>query len=87
MSGYSRSYNEYLGSKKCCDLRGEGPQGNQGKQGKPGPIGPIGNTGSTGPQGRVNISGTGLGYVVVYDPSNSNIINYSTNLKMNKNEK
>ena len=44
MSGYS----SYLGSKKCCDLRGPGPTGPQGATGSQGPIGPVG-LGSTGP--------------------------------------
>jgi len=47
------SYTQYLGSKRCCDLRGQGPQGAQGPQGTPavGPVGYQGSTGSTGPQG------------------------------------
>ena len=38
-------YNNYLGSKRCCDNRTVGPQGAQGAQGKGGPIGPLGFTG------------------------------------------
>ena len=46
MSGYSRSYNEYLGKNRCCDLRGQGP---------PGPIGPAGPAG-IGPVGPAGIN-------------------------------
>lgn len=47
------SYTQYLGSKRCCDLRGQGPQGAQGAQGNQsvGPVGYQGSTGSAGPQG------------------------------------
>jgi len=47
------TYNQYLGSKRCCDLRGKGPQGPQGVPGSSsvGPIGYQGSTGAIGPQG------------------------------------
>ena len=47
------SYTQYLGSKRCCDLRGQGPQGPQGVPGSPavGNMGYQGSTGPTGPQG------------------------------------
>lgn len=47
------SYTQYLGSKRCCDLRGQGPQGPQGVPGTPavGTVGYQGSTGPTGPQG------------------------------------
>jgi hypothetical protein len=48
------SYAQYLGSKKCCDLRGLGPQGPAGPTGAQGPIGAYGQTGATG-----NIGNTG----------------------------
>jgi hypothetical protein len=48
MSRYYLTYNEYLGSQRCCDLRGQGPPGVQGPAG-PASIGPVGNTGPTGP--------------------------------------
>ena len=50
------SYTNYLGSKRCCDSRGSGPQGAQGAQGKGGPIG-LGITGPTGPQGFTGATG------------------------------
>jgi hypothetical protein len=54
MSKYYRDYNQYLGSQRCCDLRGEGPVGPQGPAGPAG-VGPVGGTGKqgdTGPTGR-----------------------------------
>ena len=51
------NYANYLGARRCCDLRGLGPQGSQGAIGQYGPIGPIGaqgtqgNTGAQGAQG------------------------------------
>ena len=44
MSSYSRSYNEYLGKNRCCDLRGQGPPGPVGPTGPAG-IGPVGPAG------------------------------------------
>jgi hypothetical protein len=47
MSRYYANYGQYLGAQRCCDLRGQGPQG------IPGPTGPsaIGERGYTGPTG------------------------------------
>ena len=45
------SYSNYLGSKRCCDLRGLGPIGPTGPTGAKGAIGPYGYTGPTGPSG------------------------------------
>jgi hypothetical protein len=47
------TYTQYLGSKRCCDLRGQGPQGPQGAQGAStvGTMGYQGSTGSLGYQG------------------------------------
>jgi hypothetical protein len=56
MSNFVRNYTEYLGQRKCCDLRTPGPQGPQGDTGSAGPRGAYGYTGPTGPQGP-----TGLG--------------------------
>ncbi len=56
MSQYVRNYSEYLGQRKCCDLRGPGPKGEQGDTGPAGPRGAYGYTGPTGAQGP-----TGLG--------------------------
>lgn len=59
----SNGYLTYLGSKKCCDLRGLGPtgatgaegaRGQQGVQGIPGPTGPP------GPAGPLGVGGYGL---------------------------
>ena len=43
------TYSQYLGSQRCSQINGLGPQGPQGPQGPRGAIGPQGNTGSTGP--------------------------------------
>jgi hypothetical protein len=56
MSGYYRSYSDYLGAQRCCDSRGPGPVGPEGPTG-PGSVGPRGYTGPagesiTGPTGR-----------------------------------
>jgi hypothetical protein len=49
----STNYTQYLGAKRCCDLKVQGPQGPQGSQGAAsvGPVGFQGATGATGPQG------------------------------------
>ena len=54
------NYSNYLASRKCCDLRGPGPQGPQGAQGIVGRLGPMGiqgSTGITGPQGVTGAQG------------------------------
>jgi len=51
------SYAQYLGSKKCCDLRGLGPQGPAGPTGAQGPIGAYGQTGATGNKGNTGPTG------------------------------
>ena len=48
MSQFSRNYSEYLGARRCCDLRGLGPQGNEGSTGPQGAQGSQGNDGSFG---------------------------------------
>lgn len=55
------SYTQYLGSKRCCDLRGQGPQGSQGVPGisAVGSVGYQGSTGPTGPQGATGRSCVG----------------------------
>ena len=45
---YSRTYSEYLGARRCCNISSAGPQG---PQGVPGAGGPIGFQGATGPSG------------------------------------
>jgi len=45
MSSFNNnSYSNYLGARRCCDLRGAGPQGPIGHQGAPGPRGDTGFT-------------------------------------------
>jgi collagen type VII alpha len=56
MSQYYGNYSQYLGSQRCCNLKGAGPIGPQGPTGYS-QIGPRGNTGPignsyTGPTGR-----------------------------------
>lgn len=58
----SNSYSNYLGARKCCDLRGVGPAGGIGPQGIAGPRGIqgfTGYTGATGPTGRSCLGSTG----------------------------
>jgi hypothetical protein len=50
------NYSQYLASKNCCELRGQGPQGPRGAQGASS-VGPIGNQGSTGPTGPQGATG------------------------------
>jgi len=55
MSNFVRNYSEYLGQRRCCDLRGPGPAGPEGPPGPPGPRGQYGYTGPTasiGPTGK-----------------------------------
>jgi hypothetical protein len=51
------SYNQYLGSLKCCNLDKLGPQGPIGQRGPQGSIGPVGVTGAQGIPG--SFSGKG----------------------------
>jgi len=57
----STNYTQYLGAKRCCDLKVQGPQGPQGAQGAAavGPVGYQGATGVTGPQGATGRSCAG----------------------------
>jgi hypothetical protein len=55
----SNGYLTYLGSKKCCDLRGLGPTGATGADGPIGPQGVPGIPGSTGPAGPAGPLGVG----------------------------
>jgi hypothetical protein len=73
MSKYYRDYNQYLGSQRCCDLRGQGPIGPQGPAG-PAAIGPVGSTGPTGSTG-----------VSFWDASGVNGIAYSNDVYINGN--
>jgi hypothetical protein len=62
MSKFTNSYSNYLGARRCCDLRGAGPPGAIGHQGEPGPRGIqgfTGYTGPTGPTGRSCLGSTG----------------------------
>lgn len=55
----SNGYLTYLGSKKCCDLRGLGPTGATGSEGPMGPQGLQGIPGPTGPPGPAGPVGSG----------------------------
>ncbi len=55
----SNGYLTYLGSKKCCDLRGLGPTGATGAEGPVGPQGVPGIAGATGPPGPAGPLGVG----------------------------
>jgi hypothetical protein len=55
----SNGYLTYLGSKKCCDLRGLGPTGATGGEGPMGPQGIPGIPGPTGPAGAAGPLGAG----------------------------
>ncbi len=54
----STNYTQYLGAKRCCDLKVQGPQGPQGVTG-PVSIGPMGYQGVTGSQGYQGATGRG----------------------------
>ena len=54
----STNYSQYLGAKKCCDLKVQGPQGPQGVPG-PASVGPMGYQGATGAQGYQGATGRG----------------------------
>jgi hypothetical protein len=60
-SGYiymSTNYSQYLGAKRCCDLRVQGAQGPQGAQGAAS-VGGMGYQGATGAQGYQGATGRG----------------------------
>jgi hypothetical protein len=52
----SLNYSQYLGARKCCDLKVQGPQGPQGTTG-PSAIGSMGYQGSTGATGAQGATG------------------------------
>ena len=54
----STNYTQYLGAKRCCDLKVQGPQGPQGAQGQAS-IGGMGYQGATGTQGYQGATGRG----------------------------
>jgi hypothetical protein len=56
MTSYTSNYTNYLGARKCCDLKSAGVVGPIGPQGIPGTRGPDGFTGFTGPQGPTGAS-------------------------------
>ena len=57
----SSNYTQYLGAKRCCELKAQGPQGPQGSQGAAavGGMGYQGNTGTQGYQGATGRSCAG----------------------------
>jgi hypothetical protein len=54
----STNYSQYLGAKRCCDLKVQGPQGYQGAQG-PSAVGGMGYQGATGALGYQGATGRG----------------------------
>lgn len=78
MSRYYSNYQQYLGSQRCCDLRGPGPQGPIGPVG-PASIGPPGTgfTGDNGPTGPTGRSCRGPTGPTVWDPSGAFAIQYT----------
>ena len=54
----SSNYTQYLGAKRCCDLKVQGPQGPQGSQGRSA-VGGMGPQGATGAQGYQGATGRG----------------------------
>ena len=54
----SSNYTQYLGAKRCCDLKVQGPQGPAGAQGAAA-VGPVGSQGYTGAQGYQGATGKG----------------------------
>ena len=79
MSNYYSSYNQYLGSQRCCSIKTQGPIGPIGPEG-PASIGPIGNTGPTGVTGFTGVTGS------IGPTGNSQWINLSNNeIKYNGN--
>ena len=54
----STNYSQYLGARRCCDLRVQGAQGPQGAQGAAS-VGPVGYQGATGAQGYQGATGRG----------------------------
>ena len=59
MSKYYANYPQYLGARKCCDLRTQGPVGPQGATGPAG-VGERGWTGPTGQTGPIGVTGPGI---------------------------
>ena len=57
----SSNYTQYLGAKRCCDLKVQGPQGPQGAQGFQGATGAQGATGVLGSVGAISASSTANG--------------------------
>jgi hypothetical protein len=54
---FVRSYNDYLGARRCCGIVGAGGVGAIGPAGVDGPRGPAGVTGYTGPYGPTGARG------------------------------
>ena len=59
MSKYYANYPQYLGARKCCDLRTQGPVGPEGATGPAG-VGERGWTGPTGQTGPIGVTGPGI---------------------------
>ena len=65
------SYTQYLGAKKCCDIKTQGPVGPRGPPG-PAAVGPPGASGPPGSSGAPGATGN--------DGSNSGIWIYNANV-------
>ena len=87
------NYSNYLTSKKCCDLRGLGPQGAPGPTGSQGPIGPYGKTGATGATGFTGDTGpalnmeAGTGSILLRNASSSETVFYNDIIQIPDNER
>lgn len=74
-----RDYNQYLGSRRCCDFRGQGPEGPTGPTG-PAAVGPPGPTGPAGfSPGFISLTLIDEGVTIPYQ--STPIANYSLNIE------
>lgn len=64
MSRNYPQYSQYLGARKCCDIKTRGPTGPTGPTGQSaiGQKGDAGATGATGPQGDTGATGPGVAF-------------------------
>ena len=79
---FVRSYNDYLGARRCCGVGGGGA-GQVGPAGIDGPRGPAGVTGYTGPRGPTGIRGC-RGYPGTASPLYQTSISEPTMVDNNK---
>ena len=74
----STNYSQYLGTRKCCDLKVQGPQGPQGAQGLSA-VGSMGYQGATGPSGLGGFTGSWYGETGDISTNNGVWYNIATN--------